>query len=70
VLNLVKVALLAALGEPQRGLRSRQDMCKEIARAGFHVMEDAGLPEQAARFGVPTPERRDLHASRIILASA
>lgn len=69
LVSLLRFAVLSAIGEPQRGLRSRGVMRKEIARAGFRVLEDAGLPEQAARFGIAAPTRPSAQVSRIIVAS-
>lgn len=69
VRGLVKKAVLSVLGEPQLGLRRRAVMQQEIARAGFRVNEDAGLPEQAARFGISTPSRPEAQLSRILVAS-
>jgi methyltransferase (TIGR00027 family) len=64
----IRKLLLSALGEPQIGIRSRQTMRAEMARAGFEVVEDAGLPEQAARVGARAPTGSDLQISRIIVA--
>jgi methyltransferase (TIGR00027 family) len=66
--SLARFAILSAIGEPQRGLRDRAVMRKEIERAGFHVLEDAGLPEQAARFGIAAPTKPGTQVSRIIVA--
>jgi methyltransferase (TIGR00027 family) len=67
--DLVKNLVLSVLGEPQRGLRPRQVMCAELERAGFHVTEDAGLDEQAARFGIAAPQRPGVEVSRIAVAN-
>jgi methyltransferase (TIGR00027 family) len=56
------------LGEPQLGLRTRQTMQAEIARAGFELVEDAGLVEQAARVHARAPSEMRLQVSRILLA--
>lgn len=67
--GFVKLAVLSVIGEPQHGLRRRDAMHREIERAGFRVLEDAGLPEQAARFGIATPNRPEAQVSRILVAS-
>jgi methyltransferase (TIGR00027 family) len=56
------------LGEPQIGERSRETMRREIEAAGFEVLEDAGLPEQASRAGAPPPPDTELRVSRIAVA--
>lgn len=70
VRNLLLGVTTLALGEPQKGLRRRQEMREEIERAGFHVQQDAGLPEQAQRVGVSAPTQRGLEVSRILVANA
>jgi methyltransferase (TIGR00027 family) len=56
------------LGEPQIGARSQSTMKSELERAGFAVVEDAGLPEQARRVGAPDPPGTELRVSRIAVA--
>jgi hypothetical protein len=58
------------LGEPQLGLRTRQTMQAEITGAGFEVVEDAGLIEQAARVHARAPSQMRLQVSRITIARA
>jgi methyltransferase (TIGR00027 family) len=62
--------VFAWIGEPQIGLRSREVMRDEVTRAGFQVVEDAGLPEQAARVGADaaTASGTRLKVSRILVA--
>ena len=67
--DAVKNVILSVLGEPQRGLRERDIMRAELERAGFHVTEDAGLAEQAARVRATTPNRPGIEVSRIAVAS-
>jgi methyltransferase (TIGR00027 family) len=67
--EVVRSVVLAVIGEPQRGLRARHVMHAELERAGFHVTEDAGLTEQAARFGITAPDKPSVNVSRIALAS-
>lgn len=67
--DVVKNVVLSVLGEPQRGLRERAVMHAELDRAGFHVTEDAGLPEQAARVGATAPSKPGIEVSRIAVAS-
>ena len=61
--------LFSWLGEPQIGLRSAQTMAGELTRAGFAIVEDAGLDEQAARVGATAPSNAPLRVSRIAVAS-
>jgi len=61
--------VFSALGEPQIGLRSAQTMASELTRAGFTIVEDAGLDEQAARVGAVPPSNAPLRVSRIAVAS-
>ena len=56
------------LGEPQIGERTRETMRREIEMAGFEVVEDAGLAEQASRVGAPPPADTELRVSRIAVA--
>jgi methyltransferase (TIGR00027 family) len=62
-------ALFQIIGEPQIGVRPRSVMREEIERAGFHVREDAGPPEQAARVGAPADTHPRIAVSRIIVAT-
>jgi methyltransferase (TIGR00027 family) len=61
--------IFSFLGEPQIGLRTRATMDDELERAGFHVLEDAGLDEQAARVGTKASPHARLRVSRIAVAS-
>lgn len=67
--DVVKKVVLSVVGEPQRGLREREVMHAELERAGFHVTEDAGLPEQAARLGIAAPSKPGVEVSRIAVAT-
>ena len=58
------------LGEPQVGVRKRQTLRDELVRAGFQVIEDAGLSEQAARVGAQLPLNPKLQVSRIMVAAS
>lgn len=69
VRTLLKRVVLRAISEPQVGLRRREVMQREIERAGFRVIEDAGLPEQAARLGTVAPGEPEAQLSRILVAS-
>jgi hypothetical protein len=44
-------------------------MAGELTRAGFTIVEDAGLDEQAARVGATAPSNAPLRVSRIAVAS-
>lgn len=66
--SLSRRIIFRLLGEPQIGLRMRATMADEMARAGFRVLEDAGLPEQAARVGAPPPTNARLTVSRLLVA--
>jgi hypothetical protein len=65
----VRKLLFSWLGEPQVGLRTRQAMRDEIARAGFQLVEDAGIAEQAERVGGTAPTNTKLRVSRILVAT-
>jgi methyltransferase (TIGR00027 family) len=65
---LFRTLLLASLGEPQIGIRAQQAMRAEIERAGFRLIEDAGLAEQAARVSAPAPAETSLEISRVLVA--
>ena len=56
------------LGEPQIGLRTQQTMHAELTRAGFEVVEDAGIAEQAAKVGSHASANARLTVSRIVVA--
>ena len=56
------------LREPQIGLRSRQQVQREVTDAGFTVIEDAGAIEQAARLGARLPDNPRVLVSRILRA--
>lgn len=66
--NLRKL-MFSLFGEPQIGLRSRQVMRAELTGAGFTLLEDAGLDEQAARVGAAVRAERRLEVSRIMVAT-
>lgn len=61
--------LFSWLGEPQIGLRTAKVMEHEVTSAGFEVIEDAGLDEQAARVGATGPPNAPLRVSRILVAT-
>jgi methyltransferase (TIGR00027 family) len=61
--------IFSFLGEPQIGLRTRATIDDELERAGFHVLEDAGLDEQAARVGTKAGAHARLRVSRIAVAT-
>jgi methyltransferase (TIGR00027 family) len=65
----VRKILFSWLGEPQIGLRTRATMRDEITRAGFRMVEDAGVPEQAARVGASAPNNDRVRVSRISVAN-
>lgn len=67
--SVVRDLLFSWLGEPQIGLRTARTMANELGRAGFTVLEDAGLDEQAARVGTRAPANAPLRVSRIALAT-
>jgi methyltransferase (TIGR00027 family) len=62
-------ALFRWLGEPQIGIRTQQAMRSEIERAGLHVVEDAGLPEQAARVAATRIPNARMQISRVLVAN-
>jgi methyltransferase (TIGR00027 family) len=64
----VRKLIFSLLGEPQIGLRTRERMRDEIARAGFELIEDAGIAEQAARVGGTLSNDPRLQVSRILVA--
>jgi len=68
--RLLRFLALALVGEPQVGLRDPATMHRALARAGFHLEEDAGVPEQAVRVGVPADVHVHLRVSRISVAGA
>jgi methyltransferase (TIGR00027 family) len=68
-LHRIRRLLLPALGEPQIGLRTRDAVEGEVRAAGFQLIEDAGVQEQAARLGVTAPDLPILQVSRILVAS-
>lgn len=65
---LQKQLVLGLLGEPQLGLRTREIMREELKRAGFELLSDAGVHEQALRVGGDPPEKPEMRVSRIALA--
>jgi methyltransferase (TIGR00027 family) len=69
-MSLARKLIFSWMGEQQVGLRSRAVMRDELVRAGFRVVEDAGLPEQAARVGAGDGSAADgrLKVSRIAVA--
>jgi hypothetical protein len=60
--------IFSLLGEPQIGLRTQERMRDEVTRAGFELVEDAGIAEQAARVGGTQPSDPPLKVSRILIA--
>jgi methyltransferase (TIGR00027 family) len=69
-ITVMRKLVLSLLKEPQIGLRSRSVMRNEVERAGFHVAEDAGLAEQAARVGgTRAPTQPAVQMSRILVAN-
>jgi methyltransferase (TIGR00027 family) len=68
--GLLRRLVLSSLGEPQIGLRSQSTMQDELTSAGWSVLEDAGLPEQAARVGAHAPDKAEVQISRVAVASA
>jgi O-methyltransferase involved in polyketide biosynthesis len=62
--------LFSGLGEPQIGLRTQDVMRTEIERAGLRVIEDAGIPEQAARVGADITVNPRVYISRVLVAGA
>jgi methyltransferase (TIGR00027 family) len=67
--RLVRFALMALVGEPHVGLRTREEMHAALQRGGFRVLEDAGVPEQATRVGVRADVPVHLRVSRIVVAT-
>ena len=65
---VVRKLLFSWLGEPQIGLRTRARMREEIERAGFELIEDAGVREQALRVGGSPPSDPRVEVSRILVA--
>lgn len=61
--------LFRRIGEPQLGLRTREVMQRELREAGFTVLEDAGLKEQAALTGTSAPTHPRMTVSRIAVAT-
>jgi methyltransferase (TIGR00027 family) len=66
--SAVRKLLFSWLGEPQIGLRTARQMANEVTRAGFTILEDAGLDEQAARVGTTASKIAPLRVSRIVVA--
>jgi methyltransferase (TIGR00027 family) len=66
--NAWRLLLFSWLREPQIGLRTARTMASEITRAGFTLLEDAGLGEQAVRVGTTAPANAPLRVSRIAVA--
>jgi methyltransferase (TIGR00027 family) len=68
--SAVRRLMFSWLGEPQIGLRRREVLRDELARAGFRVTEDADLAAQAARVGAAATgaEATRLRVSRIAVA--
>jgi methyltransferase (TIGR00027 family) len=64
----VRKLLFSWIGEPQIGLRTEACMREEITRAGFELLEDAGIAEQAARVGATLSGDVRLRVSRILVA--
>jgi methyltransferase (TIGR00027 family) len=64
----VRKLLFSLLGEPQIGLRTQERMRDEVTRAGFEVIEDAGIAEQAARVGAKPSSDPRIQVSRILIA--
>jgi methyltransferase (TIGR00027 family) len=60
--------LFSGLGEPQIGLRTQDVMRREIKRAGLRFIEDAGIPEQAARVGATITTNPRVNISRVLVA--
>ena len=60
--------LFERIGEPQVGLRTREVMLRELGQAGFEVLDDAGVHEQAERLGGTAPKHPRMMVSRIAVA--
>jgi methyltransferase (TIGR00027 family) len=67
--SALRRAYFAWLGEPQLGLRTPETMRAEVERAGFRILEDAGIVEQAARVGGAVPRYPRAYLSRILVAT-
>jgi methyltransferase (TIGR00027 family) len=66
--SLLRTVMFRMLGEPQIGLRTRAQMQALVTAAGFDVVEDAGIDEQAARVGGKTSSFPMARVSRIAVA--
>jgi methyltransferase (TIGR00027 family) len=67
--RFVRFAFMAFVGEPHIGLRTQANMHAALERAGFRVLEDAGVPEQATRVGARADLPVHLRVSRIVVAT-
>jgi len=56
------------IGEPLRGLVSREDIHAELAHAGLRVVEDTGPGDWAARFDDATRRRLFFVEERLAVA--
>jgi methyltransferase (TIGR00027 family) len=65
---VMRKLVLRWLGEPQIGMRSRDQMRSELERAGFAVLQDAGVVEQAERVGGSAPTIAVSRVSRVAVA--
>lgn len=62
-------AFFAWLGEPHTGLRTPETMRAEVAGAGFRIVEDAGIADQAERVGGVVSAHPRARVSRILVAT-
>ena len=56
------------MGEPQIGTRPRAVIGEMVERAGFRVVADLGIAEQAAKVGARVTDNDLARVSRILVA--